>query len=394
MPNSWPPQFLYTVCQCGAEQALKQELAVRLEDARPAFSRPGFVTFKLVSPCLQPERFQLPATFARSFGFSLGKLSGTNASNLSKQAWELPAVLEFLESEKLGDIHTWQRDTALPGTQGFEPGQTLLAREVENQIRKNSPLEVLRELPSHPRPPSRRNCWVLDVVLVEPNEWWLGCHRTTRRADCWPGGVPPLEMPGHAVSRAYLKMAEAIEWSAIPIQRGDVCLELGCAPGGAVQALLDRGAKVTGIDPAEVDPEVFQHPQFEHLRCRSAEVSQRRLKAVRWLAADMNVAPAYTLDAVEDIVVNKAPQIRGMVLTLKLADWKLAEKLPEFVARVRSWGYRDIRTRQLAFNRREVCLVALRSRGQRRVQRHSKTRQRKDQAHASTPRPPHLPTNM
>ncbi|NOY40567.1 MAG: hypothetical protein GXP26_01845 [Planctomycetes bacterium] len=394
MPSDWPPQFLFTICQCGAEQALKREIATRLADARPAFSRPGFVTFKLGSPCEHPEQFQLPSTFARTYGFSLGKFAGTSTSELAKQVWETPAIARFVEAEKIGDIHTWQRDRATPGSKGFEPGQTLLAQEVERGIRQLSPIESLHNMPASPRPPSRRNSWVLDVVLVEPNEWWIGCHRTTRRFDCWPGGVPPLELPEHAVSRSYLKMAESLEWSALPILRGDLCLELGCAPGGAAQALLDRGARVIGVDPAVVDPEVCQHPNFQHLRRRSAEVSSRRLRGVHWLAADMSVAPSYTLDAVEDIVTNKARTIRGMVLTLKLSDWKLAEQLPEYIERVRSWGYRDVRTRQLAFNRQEVCLVALRSRGQRRVQRQTRTRCRMDSTHASTPKPPHLPANM
>jgi len=394
MADDWPPQFLFTTCQCGVESALKQEIATRFAAARPSFSRPGFVTFKLESPCENPEQFQLPTTFARTCSFSLGKVAGTSTSELAKQVWEIPAVREFVETEKIGDIHAWQRDTALPGAQGFEPGQTLLAQEIERGIREQSPVESLKNVPASPRPPSRRNCWVLDVVLVEPNQWWIGCHRTTRRFDCWPGGVPPLKLPEHAVNRTYLKMAEALEWAAMPISRGDLCIELGCAPGGATQALLDRGAQVLGVDPAEVDPEVSRHPQFQHLRRRSTEVSRRQLQGVRWLAADMNVTPTYTLDAVEDIVVNKSTAIRGLVLTLKLTNWKLAEELPTYIERVRSWGYRDIRVRQLAFNRREICLIALRSRSQRRVQRQSNTRRRKDAAHASTPKPPHLPANM
>ena len=100
----------------------------------------------------------------------------------------------------------------------------------------------------------------------------------------------------------------------------------------------------------------------------------------------MNVAPTYTLDAVEDVVLNKTASIRGMVLTLKLADWSLADNIREFVERVRSWGYRDVRTRQLAFNRQEICLVALRSRAQRRVKRGKVQRHyRFDAAHPGIP---------
>ena len=394
MPADWPPQFLFTVCQCGAELALKQEIAKGPIDARPAYMRPGFVTFKLGRPCDHPDQFQLPSTFARTFGFCLGKVTGELSGELARQVWQLPAVEQFMGVHLPGDIHVWQRDTKPAGSSGFQPGPTLLAREIETVLRQASPVEVLRSLPAEPRPPSRRSRWVLDVVLVEPNEWWVGCHRTVRRIQCWPGGVMPLELPEHAASRAYLKITEAIAWSALPAVPGDLCLELGCAPGGASQALLDHGLKVIGIDPAEIDDELASHPGFTHLRCRSLEVPHKALRGVRWLVADMNTAPTYTLDAAEAIVGSKTANIRGMILTLKLADWKLAEQLPEFVRRVMGWGYRDVRTRQLASNRQEVCLVALRSRGQRRVQRRSRPRSRTDEPHASGMQGPHLPTNM
>lgn len=387
MSTSWPPQFLFAVCQCGAELALKNEIAAGPVAARPSFSRPGFVTFKLDDEVVEPEQFQLPATFARTFGFSLGKVRGESTSELAQAMWSLPGVKAFLAEQPVVDIHVWQRDTVMPGVKGFEPGPTELAAAVEAEVRRQAPLEPLQTMPSEPRSPSRRNRWVLDVVLVEPGEWWIGCHRTTRRLDCYPGGVLPLELPDHAVSRAYLKMQEALQWSALPVARGDLCVELGCSPGGASQALLEHGLRVLGVDPAEVDDEVREHPQFTYIRRRSSEVPHKQLRGVQWLAADMNVAPTYTLDAVEEVVKNPQTNVRGMILTLKLADWKLADELPKLVARVRGWGYRDVRTRQLAFNRQEFCLVALRSRGQRRIKRSNRRRLRRDPEHASKPRP-------
>jgi hypothetical protein len=47
----------------------------------------------------------------------------------------------------------------------------------------------------------------------------------------------------------------------------------------------------------------------------------------------------------------------------------LADSLAECVQRVRSWGYRYVNVRQLAFNRQEVCLAAMDSRALRRPSR-------------------------
>jgi 23S rRNA (cytidine2498-2'-O)-methyltransferase len=105
----------------------------------------------------------------------------------------------------------------------------------------------------------------------------------------------------------------------------------------------------------------------------------------------MNVAPTFTLDAVEAVVKHPGISIRGMLLTLKLPDLALVEELPKFVERVRSWGYRDVRLRQLAFNRQEICLAALRSRGQRRVLRAAGTRKRPMGQRAPAPPAPDHP---
>ena len=73
----------------------------------------------------------------------------------------------------------------------------------------------------------------------------------------------------------------------------------------------------------------------------------------------MNVAPNYTLDAVEAIVSHAEVHIRGLILTLKLPDWSLADEVPEYLQRIRSWGYNLVQARQLQYNRREICVAAL-----------------------------------
>jgi 23S rRNA (cytidine2498-2'-O)-methyltransferase len=209
--------------------------------------------------------------------------------------------------------------------------------------------------------PTDRGDLVLDVILVEPNLWWVGYHRAsflvTRRA----GGIfDEISLPYEAVSRAYLKMEEALRWSRMPVRRGERACEIGCAPGGSCQALLNRGLQVLGIDPAEMHPAVFDHPNFRHLRMRGNEVKRRELRGVSWLMTDMNVAPKYTLDTVEDLVTHDDVDIQGMLLTLKLLDWKHADDTEEYRARVQSWGFSKIRMRQMQHNRREFCLFAQR----------------------------------
>ena len=111
-----------------------------------------------------------------------------------------------------------------------------------------------------------------------------------------------------------------------------------------------------------MSPAITAHSCFTHIRKRASDVRRREFRNVRWLIADSNVAPKHTLDTVEQIVTHDEVHIRGMILTLKLLDWQLAAQIPHYIERVRSWGYQYVKARQLGYNRREFCLIALRRR--------------------------------
>jgi 23S rRNA (cytidine2498-2'-O)-methyltransferase len=366
-----PATFVFCTCQPGAEQPLKTEVAARRAEWRLAFSRPGFVSFKS-SQSVGAILDGSPPVFARTRSVSLGRVKNDSLAAAAKAVWEIEGVQSLLAVAEVAALHVWQRDSLLPGEDGFEPTVTALAQEIKRALlvaAKEAGLES--RLPLFDATVAPKDAVVLDVVAVEPDEWYIGWHFASSRIERWPGGMLPVAGPSDMVSRAYLKLEEALKWSALPAVRGDVWVELGCAPGGASQALLNRGFHVIGVDPAEVDEPVASHPRFAHIRRRSSEVRRIDFGPAQWLAADLNVTPQYTLDAVGDVVTHPATSIRGLVLTLKLANWEVAspQNLEAYLERVRSWGFRDVRLRQLVHNRHEICLVALHSRSQRRVKR-------------------------
>jgi 23S rRNA (cytidine2498-2'-O)-methyltransferase len=339
MPQS--PKFLYVVCQKGAEPALKAEMSRLRPSFRFAFSRPGFLTYKLPENHRLAADFDLQSVFARTYGFSLGKATGESPDEL------IAGAIDRIGDLSPDRVHVFERDRETPGDKGFEPGPTEASRNVAALFAgANGRVAKRGEL-------------VLDCALVAPNEWWLGYHQARWLPSCWPGGVPPIEMPPKAVARAWLKMEEALMWSRFPIGAGARCVELGSAPGGASQALLARGCELTGIDPAEMNPVVLAHPNFRHLRSRARYVRRREFRKTRWLMADMNVAPSNTLDAIEEIVTHAEVHVRGMLLTLKLSTWNMTARIPDWLDRIRGWGFNQVRARQLAFNRREICVAAL-----------------------------------
>ena len=348
------PGFLFVTCQIGAETAVKQELATQWPGFHFAYSRPGFLTFKLPADrSLRPD-LDLRSVFARAWAFSLGKVTGSDPDQMARGVWQV------YTARPPRRLHVWQRDAVRPGEDGFTSPVTEVTREAAARILACCPYpERLADNAADPCHPAKPGEDVLDCVLVQPNEWWVGQHQASAVPSLWPGGAICLELPPDAVSRAWLKMEEGLRWSNLPIPAGARCAELGSAPGGASQALLSRGIIVTGIDPAEMHPAVLAHPRFRHIRHRASQVRRREFRKIRWLMADMNVAPNYTLDAVESLVTHPEVHIRGMLLTLKLVRWGLADQLPQYLQRIRDWGFNVVRARQLLYNRQEICVAAL-----------------------------------
>jgi 23S rRNA (cytidine2498-2'-O)-methyltransferase len=329
-------RFLLVACQAGAEEGVFLMQQLMLPQLTRAAWRRGVVTFRLSDSSTSiSEVADLP--FARTTIESLGQVTGSSLTELTAAATAaLPA--------RPDQLHVWQR--AKPAR--LRPQ----ARSAEE------PLPSAAEL--HATIAAQLECpQVFDIVIDAPDRAWLGWHTATTPASCWPGGIYPGQLPDNAVSRAWLKLDEAIAVFEIPLQPGQRACELGAAPGGASQRLLSLGLSVVGIDPAGIDPQVAQHPRFEHWHMRARDVRLRRLRSFDWLVTDMNIDPSSTVDALERVATAPGNRLQGIIATLKLPQWQRAADLPGWLDRFRSWGFVP-RARQLSAGGRELCVVALR----------------------------------
>ena len=230
-------KFIFVCCQVGAERALKQDLANGAASARArhpnlafAFSRPGFVTFKRLDDA---PISNIDSPFARTYGFHLAQVKGSDDP--------VPELVNCLRRATLEarfqHLHVWARDRAVPGERGFEPHSTDESTSFGEQLR--TALTTMDGIPINQR--AKIGDRIADIIRLDEGHWFCGEHTAVSTVTSWPGGVPLLEIPDSIVSRAYLKMHEALLWSRLPIQAGDVCAELGSSPGGSCQALLERG---------------------------------------------------------------------------------------------------------------------------------------------------------
>jgi 23S rRNA (cytidine2498-2'-O)-methyltransferase len=345
--------FLFATCQVGAEPALKREIDREHKDLKFAFSRPGFLTFKKSEGEVALDS-SIRSVFARTFGLSKGQVKSSEFSKLTDFLREL---FNQNQNRKVR-LHVWERDLFAPGEEplGFNPG--VLSKELEGRIRQECS-ELIE-----PTVKAQIGDCVLDVIIIEKDQWWLGAHLHSMDHSPFPGARAPLSLPAMAPSRAFLKLEEVLEWSHAPIKKGDIAVEIGSAPGGASYALLERGLKVVGIDPGEMAPHLVKNPNFRHIQSPVGQVLREDLPdSIQWLLLDMNVEPRISLFAVDRLASRMSNSLLGLILTVKLNDWKIADQIPDMLAHVRAMGMTRVKAAQLANHRQEIAIYGLTRKG-------------------------------
>ncbi|MGB1708010.1 MAG: SAM-dependent methyltransferase [Rubripirellula sp.] len=341
------PTFAMLSCACGAEQVVKTEMAD--EGWRLAFSRPGFVTAK------NDQDVPLPnGVFVRTASRSLGQVRGSQANAMVA---ELASQLAENDpnGQKFDQLHVWPKDRVPIGRFGFEPGADEVSSVVSDAVYSGLNETWLKcDAPNRIAQPGDR---VLDLVLVDPSHWFMGVHEATVWPTRWPGAVQPIQPLNEPVSRAYYKAAESITWSGFDMQPGDLAVEIGSAPGGACGRLLELGLRVIGVDPAEMDPRINQHPNFQHIRARGGDLPRRQFRGAKWLLVDSNVRPDQTLTTIENIVTHRQSDFVGLLITLKIGDYSSASLIDTWFDRIVRWKPSHVQVRQLARNKCEVCFA-------------------------------------
>ena len=322
-------EFLFALTNPGTEKALKLELDAAGLCWRSSYQRRGFVTFKADVP-ISLKSLEVELGCARRLCLSLGK-STTREEAVARLG-------------DLGVIHYAKfHDRKMQGIDQLDPVVRPLAGEL-----------------------------IGTVVELGEGEFWSGVHRHRPFLSPDPAGDSGIVMVERSPSRAWLKLEEAVRFFDLKITSQDIVVELGCAPGGVVLALLDRGVSVIGVDPAKMAEVVMKWaisnredglaggPWFYHCRKPAALVSKRDLgQGVTWFMSDMNQSPEVVLRECARFC-KMAPSIKGVLITLKLTDLaQVTEKVAWFAA-LREMGFKTVRLQQLAVHHKEFALLAQR----------------------------------
>ncbi|KIL34748.1 SAM-dependent methyltransferase [Cohnella kolymensis] len=210
--------------------------------------------------------------------------------------------------------------------------------------------EVVRELGGEPVP--READWIISVYASN-RTIYMGCSQPKDNLSDWPGGAVRFRREEGLISRAAFKLLEAEREFNLPLDRFTNALDLGAAPGGWTSVLLERGMKVTAVDPADMDPSLELHPRLRHLKRNAADLSFPP-GSFDLLVCDMSWDPYHTSRLVSALAPVLTAGGSG-IITLKLMYRKPFQSIQE-LSKAYSESFEIRKIKQLFHNREEVTM--------------------------------------
>ncbi|HEX6839301.1 MAG TPA: 23S rRNA (cytidine(2498)-2'-O)-methyltransferase RlmM [Polyangia bacterium] len=170
------------------------------------------------------------------------------------------------------------------------------------------------------------------------------------------GGRLRVHVPDAAPSRAAMKLLEAFAWLDRAPDPGDVCVDLGAAPGGWTWVLLERRARVIAVDPAFLARSLQGKRGLEHLRRDAFKYEPK--EPVDWLFSDMAWRPLESAALLAKWA--RRGWARLVIANIKLPMRKKAEMLVRVREILTDGGWTNLRVRQLYHDREEVTIAGVR----------------------------------
>lgn len=311
--------FYYFNTNLDCEDLLKKEVELFFPELRLSYSRPCFLTFK-GSTQVRERVFNRQWYFARRAGESLER---TNSEQIEGK------IKDWVNKGEFGKAHIWNANL----TQY-----------------KSTDLPQIPELDS-------QSDMILDIIKVRTDEFWLGQHRAAKALSPFAGGDPQIQIPENSSSRAYLKWAEIFAHFPELSKVKATIVELGAAPGGGSQFLVEESFKVIAVDPG-----LMKYEGAEYLQMSVQDISRNTISrpdSVIGMAVDMNLSPLQS--AKETLRVQSYfPELKWIIINLKMTKVELIDAIRKIERQFRDSLFPHIHFLSLPSHKREVMLIAFR----------------------------------
>ena len=337
-------EWLFTT-RAGAEQDLIEELYFLDERSQPRPAGEALVA-AAERPRRGPELTEL--AFARQ-GFLVGEtLAAPTAASVAG------AVRRALD--RAGAPQPWALDAWVPDS---DAGNRLSNAAAALEALDPAALgRWAQHRVANARAAFAENGLYAQVCLTSPDHAAVGAGFARDAPSLAPGGRLRVHVPEAAPSRAAMKLVEALTWLDRAPEPGDLCVDLGAAPGGWTWVLLERRARVIAVDPARLAHSLDGKKGLLHLRADAFRFTPDETDPADWLFCDMAWRPLEAAGLLAKWARRKWARL--LVANIKLPMRKKAEHLFRVREILEDAGWTSLRARQLYHDRDEVTIGAVR----------------------------------
>ena len=198
--------------------------------------------------------------------------------------------------------------------------------------------------------------WIISV-FISKDQVLAGISTPRQNLSDWNGGAIRFQREEGQISRAKFKLLEAESVFDINFSAFHEALDIGAAPGGWSSFLLERGLKVTAVDPAKMHPSILASPQLTHIR-KNADSLKFRDGEFDLLVCDMSWNPKQTAKMVIDLLYALVPGGTAVV-TVKLMSKKPMALIQEVISLFEAAQMQVQRAKQLFHNRDEITIYMI-----------------------------------
>lgn len=286
---------------------------------------------------------------------------------------DMIALLEGNEPIFLRHIQPIDRILPIQGSADDLQALSDLVRNARMRCENGSTAIHLRRVEGTPFPYSAADTKaVLDAVIMElgaettmqspeqilsifagKDELYVGWGTPAEQLSDWPGGAVRFQREDGQISRAKFKLLEAERAFKLYLETFREALDIGAAPGGWTQLLLERGLRVTSVDPAELHPKLAAYPRLTALKKNASDVHFAP-GTFDLLVCDMSWSPMQ----MAKLVLEKADALQdgaAAIITVKLMHKKPLQTIRDVVAKLES-VFELRKAKQLFHNRDEITL--------------------------------------
>ncbi|MFD0619044.1 SAM-dependent methyltransferase [Paenibacillus sp. GCM10027629] len=199
---------------------------------------------------------------------------------------------------------------------------------------------------------TRDSDWIVSI-FVGKDSVYVGVSTPAANLSDWSGGALRFQREEGQISRAKFKLLEAERSFGLDLAAFSEGLDIGAAPGGWTSLLLERGLKVTAIDPAEMHPSLTANRRLTVLKKNASEVKFHESQ-FDLIVCDMSWSPMQMVRLVMDLLY--ALRSGGTaIITVKLMHKKPLQTIRDITEKF-SEHMEIRRMKQLVHNRDEITL--------------------------------------